>query len=281
MAQKMNRYPRNASDFLQQGNRSSRWLLFVTPDRIAYVGLLGSPGTRILGATTLYISLGSPFRLSQNGANTEEALFAIVPAYTPHHIQTPDRNIAEILIENESVTPEMVIAQLADTPGRIESTAKRVLDGFRYLQEKSSADSVPDLDALFFDTPLPQRKLDRRIAAVIERINANPAEKYPAELLADQVCLSFSRFTRLFCEQTGSTFRSFRAWKRARAVMHFFKRPSDNLLDAALDMGYADSTHFSHALRQFYGLSPRDMFAGARGVAVFEQNPVSMPAFAR
>lgn len=206
----------------------------------------------------------------QRTLDAAEALFSIVPAYVPHRIETADRNIAEVLIESESVEPDAVIERLAGSRCKAERTANRVLEGFRRAQDRPAAEGSLDLDALFFDSPLPQRKLDPRIATAIERINKNPAEKHPAESLADQTGLSFSRFTHLFCEQTGTTLRSFRAWKRARGVMHFFKS-SHNLLDAALNMGYADSTHFSHALRQFYGLSPRDMFAGARGVTVFEQ----------
>ena len=248
----------------------NKWQLFVTPSRIAYVGLLGSPGTRILGATTLYLSLGNPFRMWQRGSEFREATFSIVPAYIPHRIETSDRNIAEVLIESESVESDTVISQLASTRSHAEQTAHRVLEGFRHAQKMHAMDGGLDLDALFFDSALRPRRLDPRIAAVIERINKSPEEKHSAESLADQSGLSFSRFTHLFCEQTGTALRSFRAWKRARGVMHFLKK-SNNLLDAALNMGYADSTHFSHALRRFYGLSPRDMFAGARGVTVFDQ----------
>ena len=81
-----------------------------------------------------------------------------------------------------------------------------------------------------------------------------------------------SRFTHLFCEQIGTTLRRYRAWKRARGVMHFVHDTS-NLLETALNTGYADSTHFSHSLRQFYGLPPRYIFAVAKGLAVFDQMP--------
>lgn len=261
---------RDEYELVPADNRQGRWQLFVTPDRIAYVGLLGRPGTRTMGATTFYVALENPFRIWQEGAGTSETMFAIVPAYVPHHIATRDRNFAEVLVESESVEPEAIIAQCAATPGRAEQTANRVLEGFRRARERPPANDGLDFDALFFDAPLRPRKVDPRIAAVIGRINTDPSAKHGAELLAAMTGLSFSRFTHLFCEQTGTTLRSFRAWKRARSVMHFFKC-GKTLLDTALEMGYADSTHFSHALRRFYGLSPRDMFAGARGVAVFEQ----------
>ena len=80
---------------------------------------------------------------------------------------------------------------------------------------------------------------------------------------AASVRLSFSRFLHLFKEQTGAPFRSMRTWKRARSLLHYVNRPS-NLTAVALETGYPDATHFSHSIRQVYGLKPKDIFAGSR-----------------
>ncbi len=37
----------------------------------------------------------------------------------------------------------------------------------------------------------------------------------------------------------------------------------------ALDIGYPDSTHFSHSIRRFYGLKPRAIFSGSRELEIF------------
>jgi AraC-like DNA-binding protein len=250
--------------------RSRERLMFITPNRIAYAGLLGTPGTRIFGATTLYLSLRNPFQLWQRGTDMREAKFAIVPAYVPHRVATRDRSIVEVLLEAESVDSSLMIEQFAGTRELAEQTADRVIEGFRCLRENWANAADLDFDALFFNARPPQRKLDPRIAVVAERIRLTPAEKHPAEACAEQAGLSFSRFTHLFCDQMGTTLRRFRAWKRARGVMHIV-HGGGNLLEAALNAGYADSTHFSHSLRQFYGLPPKDIFSGARGLAVFQQ----------
>lgn len=44
---------------------------------------------------------------------------------------------------------------------------------------------------------------------------------------------------------------------------------SSNLTDIALDAGYPDSTHFSHSIRQVYGLTPKSIFAGCRKLALY------------
>ena len=71
-----------------------------------------------------------------------------------------------------------------------------------------------------------------------------------------------------FKQETGIAFRSFRAWKRARHLLHFANQDL-NLAHLAQDIGYPDSTHFSHSIRRFYGLKPRAIFSGSRGLAVY------------
>ena len=47
--------------------------------------------------------------------------------------------------------------------------------------------------------------------------------------------------------------------------------PADaSLTDIALTAGYPDSTHFSHSIRQFYGLKPSDILAGSRRIALHD-----------
>ena len=72
----------------------------------------------------------------------------------------------------------------------------------------------------------------------------------------------------IFKEATGISFRSFRAWKRARHLLHFANQDI-NLAHLAQDIGYPDSTHFSHSIRRFYGLKPRAIFSGSRDLAIY------------
>jgi hypothetical protein len=74
----------------------------------------------------------------------------------------------------------------------------------------------------------------------------------------------------LFKQEVGAPFRSFRTWKRARSLLHYVNRDA-NLAHVALDTGYPDSTHFSHSIRQVYGLKPKDIFAGSRRLAIYAQ----------
>jgi AraC-like DNA-binding protein len=82
--------------------------------------------------------------------------------------------------------------------------------------------------------------------------------------------LSASRLLHLFKQDTGISFRSFRAWKRARHLLHFANQDL-NLAHLAQEIGYPDSTHFSHSIRRFYGLKPRAIFSGSRDLAIYDR----------
>ncbi|HEY1229584.1 MAG TPA: AraC family transcriptional regulator, partial [Ramlibacter sp.] len=106
---------------------------------------------------------------------------------------------------------------------------------------------------------------------VIERLNADPAQSASAQECAGWVHLSFSRFLHLFKDEVGLPFRSFRAWKRARSLLRHV-RQSSTLTDIALDAGYPDATHFSHSIRQVYGLRPSEILAGSRRLALHDDD---------
>jgi methylphosphotriester-DNA--protein-cysteine methyltransferase len=70
----------------------------------------------------------------------------------------------------------------------------------------------------------------------------------------------------------GIPFRSLRTWKRARSLLQHV-HSGGSLIDVALDIGYPDSTHFSHSIRQTFGLKPRDIVAGSRKLRIIGAGP--------
>jgi len=106
------------------------------------------------------------------------------------------------------------------------------------------------------------------VARSIVQIGRFSGEPVTAASCAAEAGLSPSRFLHLFKEETGISFRSFRAWKRARHLLHFANQDI-NLAHLAQDIGYPDSTHFSHSIRRFYGLKPRAIFSGSRDLAIY------------
>jgi AraC-like DNA-binding protein len=258
---------------LISARRPSDRLMWITPDRVLYVGLLGAPSTRTIGAVMAYVATEGSIRVSLDGGEWQTTQLAVVPPYVPHRVMSEARLINLVKLEAEAVDPHALPAPMngcgaVDAPWFLE----RVRGCCRQLcaQGRDIDLTALDFDQLFFGQAIAPRQIDRRIRAVIDTIKADPSAPSSAEDCAEQVHLSFSRFLHLFKQEVGVPFRSFRTWKRARSLLHYVNRDS-NLAHVALDAGYPDSTHFSHSIRQVYGLKPKDIFAGSRRLSIYAQ----------
>ncbi|HJV88180.1 MAG TPA: AraC family transcriptional regulator [Noviherbaspirillum sp.] len=248
-------------------------MMLITVDRVAYVGLLGRPRTREFGALAVYVSLGAPFQIKLEDGEWESAEMYVVAPETPHRIMTSDRLIGVMLIEAETVDIDQLPSWLqpthhADQCAPALDAVRHAFTSIRYKQA-DLAKVKENVDLFFFGQTLERRRLDPRMAAVVDKINHEPCGLLGAEECARYVDLSFSRFLHLFKEDVGTTFRSFRAWKRARSFLHYVNTPT-SLTDIALDIGYPDSSHFSHTVRRYWGLTPKDIIAGSRRLAVIK-----------
>ncbi|MEK8051315.1 AraC family transcriptional regulator [Ideonella sp. DXS22W] len=257
-------------------------LMWITPDRVLYVGLLGVPSVRTMGGIVAYVALDGDIqiRTEQGDGGLDGAWqrtqLAVVQPYVRHQVACDTRHIAVLKVEPESVDLAQLPPLLRAPSGAVDDAAfvahvrachARLASAGRNLDLQ-----LEDFDHLLFGRALAPRQIDPRIAAVLERIKRDPAAPAMAEEFAVQARLSFSRFLHLFKQEVGAPFRSFRTWKRARSLLHYVNRET-NLAHVALDAGYPDSTHFSHSIRQVYGLKPRDIFAGSRKLRVIDPLP--------
>jgi AraC-like DNA-binding protein len=101
--------------------------------------------------------------------------------------------------------------------------------------------------------------LDARIKLAVELIRREPDRNFTQKELAEALGLSPSRVLHLFSAELGVPYRRFRLWK---LLLHSFEllHSQDNLTYAALDSGFADATHFSHAFRDTFGVNPAPVF---------------------
>jgi AraC-like DNA-binding protein len=247
-------------------------LMWLNADRVLYVGLLGEPSVRTLGAFSIYMSLNKPHKICIDGGAWEETELSVVPPYVPHRIICDDRMICNVLIESETVELSGLPAFIRDGRGAVCApealhTMREALQRFKYCNSRHFV-RTEDFDRSFFDKELSERKLDRRVLGVLSKIKQDPNSHTSAEDCARITHLSVSRFLHLFKTEVGTPFRNFRTWQRARSVLYYVTQ-SSNLANIALDVGYPDSTHFSHSVRQVYGLTPKSIFAGCRKLALY------------
>lgn len=246
--------------------------MWINADRVVYVGLLGVPTVRCFGGWSVYLSLRGGHRIGVDGGDWQDSAFSVVPPYTRHRIVSGERMIGSLLVEADTVDAQALPPPLRHGRGAVQAPAalQRMRAAFDAL---CRADGAPyagthALDERFFGGPLRAPALDPRVRLVLDRIKADPHGHVSAQQCAEAVRLSVSRFLHLFKAETGAPFRSFRSWQRARSLLYHVTRRA-NLTDVALDAGYPDSTHFSHSIRQVYGLTPRAIFAGSRQLALY------------
>jgi AraC-like DNA-binding protein len=261
-------------DTLDDIGRKSGHLMLITPERVFYAGLLGRPRERCSGAFNIYVAIeGGLWLTTSDGRKCHAEMVAVLPNVR-HTIASDYRSVLSIVIEPESVCPGV----LEDLAGRLsgpegKTFADRIRAAYLALRERPAGDdfSSSEFDFLCLGEALPQRVLDPRVARAILQIGRFCGEPVTAASCAAEAGLSPSRFLHLFKEETGISFRSFRAWKRARHLLHFANQDI-NLAHLAQDIGYPDSTHFSHSIRRFYGLKPRAIFSGSRDLAIYRSN---------
>ena len=67
--------------------------------------------------------------------------------------------------------------------------------------------------------------------------------------------LSVSRFQHVFKAQVGTTFRRYRLWGKMHRVARSLQQ-GHALTRAAMDGGFASSSHLSAAFRDMFGVAP-------------------------
>jgi AraC-like DNA-binding protein len=270
--------------------RESGRLMLISPERVLYAGLLGRPRKRAGGGLSIYAAMQGSLKVTrqitpENAHGRSETIgeVAVVLPYVTHSVESEHPSIICLVIEPETVEPSALVALSAKVSGQESSqessrassdVAQRIRAAYEALrrQERRGGFTTAEFDQLVLGEELPRRDIDARIRQAAMRLNDFSGSKMTAADCAAAVNLSSSRFLHLFKEQTGVSFRAFRAWKRARHLLHFVNEDI-NLAHLAQDIGYPDSTHFSHSIRRFYGLQPRAIFSGSRDLAIYRSDP--------
>lgn len=101
---------------------------------------------------------------------------------------------------------------------------------------------------------------DRRIYLAVQALARNPGDDNSAAVLAEEAGMSSSYFQHKFKLETGVAFRRFRTWIRLRAVLKEANRGMA-LTGAALEAGFAGSSHLSTTFKDMFGMTPTDLLS--------------------
>ena len=105
---------------------------------------------------------------------------------------------------------------------------------------------------------LPSVTSDERILRAIAYIKAHLDRPLTLEEVANEACLSPSRFRHLFVEETGMRLRPYLLWRRFLRVWELMMA-GETLSSAAHAAGFADAAHLSRTSRSTFGFPPSAM----------------------
>jgi AraC-like DNA-binding protein len=86
--------------------------------------------------------------------------------------------------------------------------------------------------------------------------------------LAHAFDMTPSRFSRLFKQMSGMTFRSYLSWRRTREAEKLLRNPSATVSDVCYAVGFNDVSHFIRSFRRHMGVTPSRYQQAWRGNAI-------------
>ncbi len=102
-----------------------------------------------------------------------------------------------------------------------------------------------------------KRRYDPRVAEAIRTVEA--AETVPGDMaarLSAQACLSQSRFSHLFREETGMTLAGYFAFEKLRKTYRYFAG-GRNITESCILAGFDSPSHCAASCRRMFGVSLR------------------------
>jgi AraC-like DNA-binding protein len=130
---------------------------------------------------------------------------------------------------------ELQLALLAPGPSVLESIINRILGSLSL--------DISDI------------AIDERILITEQTISTEHPELTTIKFLADKACLSESRLRSLFKKVTGVSLYRYILWNKIRYATNLIMA-GHSVNDAALEAGFADSSHFHKMMVQMFGISP-------------------------
>jgi AraC-like DNA-binding protein len=203
---------------------------------------------------------------------TKDALFegpvVLIAPDHPHAIE-PEGRVALIFVEPESragaglrrLLGDRNIARLAPMP---EAVADLAAMWERPPPTNGEVREIADrvLERML-GTQQPDVVLDQRIRKVLDWLAGTDADNPTLAKAASVACLSESRFSHLFVEETGLPFRTYVLWRRLMQAVEL-KATGASLTQAAHEAGFADSAHFSRTFLRMFGIPADTMWLRSR-----------------
>jgi AraC-like DNA-binding protein len=236
--------------------------LYVGKGRALYCGPLQHLEAHVYGAPVLHVGIYGPFKLKIGGGDWRSYRVAVVPPGLRHALDLAGGVHGKLFVEIDSPHAAAFRRRFPYRKGMVGTLSDPDLMAcFHWVFEENPSHAAVErrLDILLQPALPGESLIDPRIRKIVALIRDEPDRNYSQRELSEALGLSASRVLHLFSEQVGVPYRRYRMWKRlwlSAERLH----ASDSMTTAAMDSGFADATHFSHAFRDTFGVNPAPVF---------------------
>ncbi|MBE1162481.1 AraC family transcriptional regulator [Dyella acidiphila] len=188
----------------------------------------------------LWIPPGMPHTVQMGG------LTALRSAYLLPEVAARAGLSAHCTVLSVSPLLDALLAEAVDLP------AEYPLGGRDERVMRLLVDEIAHMPSLPLSTPLPQ---DPRLARLCRALIHAPSLEIDIDTMAHQAGMSRRNFTRLFREQTGMSFSS---WRQQACLLSALSRLArgQSVTQVAIELGYSSSSAFTAAFRRTLGAAP-------------------------
>jgi len=226
--------------------------IIVARDHTVFEGALGRLRPHSHGSLAILVGLEDRFEVTTLG-QVQRGRIAVIPASVRHGLDFHDRRVLVCYAEPHApgyarlhrraagacqVSPDL--DRGLDAALRVWSDQGRLESLWRWAHERFGDEGAT---------------LDARIAALTARFSEDDLLDAPTAVLAEQVGLSTSRFIHLFTSELGAGVRRVKQYYRFKLAVRSVAT-GGSLTTAAHHAGFADSSHFSRAFLDTFGLNP-------------------------
>lgn len=217
-------------------------------------------------AAQVILSLGDEICITSDGKDYP-CSGVLIPSGVSHRVDTKDNSVLVFLFDCTTNVARK-ICHLKCIP---ETICREMCQRYRVFLEQESYDHYWNLtDCLYEYLTITQSAscvTDERILSAVSYVRNNLSDRITTGQIAKKVCLSESRFSHLFKTQMGMTFAAFLIYQR---IMHVYAcvLKGASITSAALEAGFASSSHFADVNRRVFGISASNILQNIRFVKI-------------
>jgi AraC-like DNA-binding protein len=218
-------------------------------------------------AIQVSIAFAGSMAVRPDGGDWREARGVIMRADVEHAVDFRDCAGATLFVDPESAEGAWLASALTEGITRVpDCRVERCAGELRRTWESpiegmEASELIRHCLQALCPGAVPSRRLDPRIAAVLERARAADDLRLSLDAAAAAVHLSAGRFAHLFKEQLGLPFSRYMLWRKVTRAM--LAMGSERTLAAAAQRGdFADAAHFTRTFLQHFGMPPSVLMRG-------------------